>query len=173
MTNAGIDLAQLGLGGLLAQDEEEDTPLQEVNRLDMNAEMASASMPSDFATHGFGDVATDSQPDDMNLQAQSLIAALSALVPQSQTQTDQVSRAQEDGATREAPITIDLTDEPDDEPAVVSDSKVTGPSADSTAGEKPVDSDEPDFGEKLAAKKDGTTPAPVTPETGDITMSET
>lgn len=111
LTNAGIDLAQLGLGGLLAQEEDEDTPLQEVNN--MNGDMASAA--TDFASQGFGDTGMDSQPDDMNLQAQSLIAALSALASQSQGPSDQGSRIQGQGSA-DAPITIDLSDDPKDEP---------------------------------------------------------
>jgi hypothetical protein len=107
LTNAGIDLAQLGLGG--SQEEDEDTPLQEVNNL--NGDMTSTT--TDFASQGFGDTGMDPQPDDMNLQAQSLIAALSALASQSQGPSE--SRIQGQGSA-DAPITIDLTDDPDDEP---------------------------------------------------------
>lgn len=127
MTNAGIDLAQLGLGGLLAQEEDEDTPLQDVNN--MTGGLTSAT--TDFASQGFGDTGMDSQPDDMNLQAQSLIAALSALVPQSQG-PDQGSRLQGQGSA-DAPITIDLTDDPDDEPMPTPEPRKAVPS---TAGKE-------------------------------------
>lgn len=147
MTNAGIDLAQLGLGGLLAQEEEEDTPLQDVNN--MNGDLSSAA--------DFGDNGMESQPDDMNIQAQSLIAALSALVPQSQGLTDQGSRLQGQGSA-EAPITIDLTD--DEEPTL--QPKTTDP----VLADKDRTAFSPPSGSKAALRSSDALPAdkPSTPE---------
>ena len=122
LTNAGIDLAQLGLGGLLAQEEEEDTPLQDMNNV--NGDPSSAP-----DLQGFGDTGMETQPDDMNLQAQSLIAALSALVPQSQGSTEG-SRLQGQGSA-DAPIAIDLTD--DEEPPLPPPKKTSPVPADQDA----------------------------------------
>lgn len=163
LTNAGIDLAQLGLGGLLAQEEEEDTT-QDPNRMDVD--MDSSSMTSAFAAQGFGDAHADSQPDDMNLQAQSLIAALSALVPQSQAPAELVPPNQDEDDTRDAPITIDLTDEPDDEPVSVPAPKVAEltselvPTADQVQQASPP------------AVQESTTPGAVSPKTGDLPISD-
>ncbi|KAJ9114114.1 hypothetical protein QFC20_001630 [Naganishia adeliensis] len=163
LTNAGIDLAQLGLGGLLAQEEEEDTT-QDPNRMDVD--MDSSSMTSAFAAQGFGDAHADSQPDDMNLQAQSLIAALSALVPQSQAPAELVPPNQGEDDTRDAPITIDLTDEPDDEAVSVPEPKVAEltselvPTADQVPQASP------------AAVQEGTTSGAVSPKTGDLPISD-
>lgn len=150
LTNAGIDLAQLGLGGLLAQEEEEDTPLQDVNNI--NGDLSSST---DF--QGFGDTGMDSQPDDMNLQAQSLIAALSALVPQSQGPTDHGSRLQGQGSA-EAPITIDLTDDEESTPQP----KKTDP----VPADKDRTASSPPSGSKEAPESSDAVPAekPLTPE---------
>jgi 16S rRNA C1402 N4-methylase RsmH len=164
LTNAGIDLAQLGLGGLLAQEEEEDST-QYANRPDMD--MGSSSMPIDFGAQGFGEGHADSQPDDMNLQAQSLIAALSALVPQSQATVESVLRSQDEQGTREAPITIDLTDEPDDEPVQAGENNMAEPQPERV----PTAAHEQDISLMEAAKQ-GTSPIPVSPKTGDEPTSE-
>lgn len=159
LTNAGIDLAQLGLGGLLA--EEEDTS-QDPNRTDMD--MGASSMASDFAGHGFGD---DSQPDDMNLQAQSLIAALSALVPQSQASAESAIQNRNGEGTRDAPITIDLTDDPDDEPEPVPEPKAAGPQSEPVSTPNLEHNDSP-----ADAGQEGSTSLLVSPETGNALMPE-
>jgi hypothetical protein len=118
LTNAGIDLSQLGLGNLVAQDEDDDTTHQYNSRGDNHIDTSSHSIFGDGGSQSFNDM-SDSQPDDMNLQAQSLIAALSALVPQSQPPAEP-PRPANIIAPAPPPITIDLTDEPDDEtPATV------------------------------------------------------
>jgi hypothetical protein len=156
LTNAGIDLAQLGLGGLLAQEEDEDTPLQEVNN--MNGDMTSTA--TDFATQGFGDTGIDSQPDDMNLQAQSLIAALSALASQSQGPSE--SRIQGQGSA-DAPITIDLTDDPDDEPMPTPEPKKKQP----VSTDKDEKTSSPTSGTKDVAK------SPAQSEIPEATLPDT
>lgn len=115
----------------------------------MNGDLSSAA--------DFGDNGMESQPDDMNIQAQSLIAALSALVPQSQGLTDQGSRLQGQGSA-EAPITIDLTD--DEEPTL--QPKTTDP----VLADKDRTAFSPPSGSKAALRSSDALPAdkPSTPE---------
>ncbi|KAJ9098177.1 hypothetical protein QFC21_004506 [Naganishia friedmannii] len=145
LTNAGIDLSQLGLGNLVAQDEDDDTTNQLHHRADNHMDMSGNSIFGDGGSQSFHDM-PDSQPDDMNLQAQSLIAALSALVPQSQP-TAETRRPINMVVDAPASITIDLTDEPDEEPAVASktvpDAETTSITAKSPIGDKST-SPEPD-----------------------------
>ncbi|KAJ9110313.1 hypothetical protein QFC19_001716 [Naganishia cerealis] len=138
LTNAGIDLSQLGLGNLVAQDEEDDTQNQYNNRADAHVDMSGSSIFNDgrngmdTGLQPFNDM-SDSQPDDMNLQAQSLIAALSALVPQSQPTAESVLRHSSVVKPEQVPTTIDLTDEPDEETsALVTETPVPDAEPDST-----------------------------------------
>ncbi|KAJ9117494.1 hypothetical protein QFC22_004344 [Naganishia vaughanmartiniae] len=149
LTNAGIDLSQLGLGNLVAQDEDDDTTNQFNSRADNQMDMSGNTIFGDGGSQSFHDM-HDSQPDDMNLQAQSLIAALSALVPQSQPAAEP-HRPVNIAVAAPAPITIDLTDEPDEEPSAAI-KPVTGAETTSAINEATLSPKSPNIDESKTSE---------------------